>query len=460
MSNRIVIAEDDQEMRELLKELCLADGHRVHAFGLATEALEYVKQNRAEVDLIVSDINMPQMDGMQFMHKVKQLDASIPFIIITAFGSIDNAIDAIRKGAYDYIVKPFQIAELQVTINRALGFSRLSKDNQVLRQQIQGDHKFDNIIGKSKVMQNLFDLIQRVARANSNVLITGESGTGKELVARSVHNHSPRKDKPFVAINCAAIPENLLESELFGHAKGSFTGAIQRKRGLFEEANGGTVFLDEIGDLDFTLQAKILRVLQEKQIRAVGDNVSKDVDVRVIAATHQDLKERMQKGMFREDLYYRLAVIPMHIPPLRERKDDIPILANHFLAKYATANGLDVRGFTHEAMQQICAMPLKGNVRELENIIERAVVLCPEKQIRRSDLPAVETEDVEHFYEGAIEDLPTLETLEKRYIHFVLGKTNSQKSNAAKILGINRRTLYRKEREYGFVADNESSRGH
>jgi two-component system response regulator HydG len=300
-------------------------------------------------------------------------------------------------------------------------------------------------------MKSIFDLVQRVSGASSNVLITGESGTGKEMIAQAIHQSGPRAGKPFVAINCTAIPENLLESELFGHAKGSFTGAIQRKRGLFEEANGGTIFLDEIGDMNVLLQSKLLRVIQERKIRAVGENNAIDVNVRIIAATHKDLRLAMKEGRFRDDLFYRLSVIPIQIPPLRHRTEDIPLLAEHFLRKYASTNQSKVKGFTKRAIQKLLSLKWEGNVRELENVVERAVVLCGDQLVDEADLPTSESTTPESFFGEATNDFPTLGKLEERYVRLILEKTAGRKDKASQILGINRRTLYRKEREYGLV---------
>jgi two-component system response regulator HydG len=304
-------------------------------------------------------------------------------------------------------------------------------------------------------MQNIFEMIDRVATSTSNILITGESGTGKEVVAKAIHQRSNRAAKNFVGINVTAIPDTLLESELFGYAKGAFTGANEDKKGLFEEAEGGTLFLDEIGDMDMALQAKILRVLQERTLRPVGSNQSKTVDVRLIAATHKDLKKGIANGTFREDLFYRLAVIPIAVPPLRHRVEDIPLLANHFLNKYSLMNGGRVTGFSQEAMQKLMALHWPGNVRELENLVERLVVLSKNTIIQPSDIPNGDAKGLENFFGQSTSDLPTLEELEKRYITLILEKTGSKKEKAAQILGINRRTLYRKEREYGYVTGPE-----
>ena len=332
---RIVVIDDEQEMRSLLEDFLSREGYEVNSFSTASAALTALSASgplaptadRGDIDLIISDINMPEMTGLEFTTKLQELRSEIPIILITAFGSIETAIEAMRRGAFHYIVKPFKLTEMSINVERALEHRKLKLDNSALRQEIRRLWSMGGMIGKSPALKAVFDLVQRVAQATANVLITGESGTGKEMVARAIHQNGPRAQKPFVAINCSAIPETLLESELFGHAKGSFTGAIQRKRGMFEEADGGTLFLDEIGDMNVLLQAKLLRVIQEKKVRAVGDNVDKPIDVRIVAATHKDLKAAMKDGRFREDLYYRLSVIPIVIPPLRHRKEDIPLLA-------------------------------------------------------------------------------------------------------------------------------------
>lgn len=460
IKGRIVIVDDDQEMRSLLEDFLVSAGYVVTPFSSAIDALKELQPGgklrpdaqEGDIDAIISDIKMPQLDGLEFTGQLQTLRPEIPIILITAFGSIETAIEAMRRGAFHYVVKPFKLAEMAINVDRALEHRKLQKDNTALRQEIKRAWSMGEVIGKSAGMKAVFDLVQRVSQATANVLIMGESGTGKEIVARLIHQNGPRANKPFVAINCTAIPESLLESELFGHAKGSFTGAIQRKRGLFEEAEGGTLFLDEIGDMNVALQAKLLRVIQERKIRAVGDNAVRDVDVRIIAATHKDLKAAMKEGLFREDLYYRLSVIPVVIPPLRHRKDDIPILAEHFLKKFSATNNARVKGFTKRAVAKLMSMRWEGNVRELENIIERAVVLCTGSLIDEADLPTGGAETSEQFFSGAISDFPTIEQLERRYIHVILEKTGGRKDKAAQILGINRRTLYRKEREYGLIS--------
>lgn len=457
---RILIIDDDKEMRSLLRDFFTSEGYEIDEYESASIAFSKIEEEQAKlnpdpIDLIVSDINMPGMSGLEFTEKFKRLNENIPVILITAFGSIESAIDSIRKGAFDYIVKPFKLEELGVTVERALEFSKLRRHNQFLRGEVKGSYVFKGIVGKGQAMQEVFDLIRRVAPSHANILISGESGTGKERVARAIHDLGPRARKPFIAINCTAIPDTLLESELFGHAKGSFTGAVQRKRGLFEEAEGGTIFLDEIGDMDMSLQAKLLRVIQEKRVRSVGDNVDRPIDVRILAATHKDLKAAIKNGTFREDLYYRLSVIPIVIPPLRHRQEDILELATFFLNKFAAENDSKVRGFTSEAVERLLQLPWEGNVRELENLMERCVVLSKSELIGVDQLPNLSSSETESFFANNSGTVQTLEEMEKRYMRFVLEKAGGKKEKAAQMLGISRRTLYRKEREYGWVTDHE-----
>lgn len=467
--HHILVIDDDPAMRSMVRDFLKSEGHKVSEASLASEALQRIAKGEFAVsldslkesgdrslDLVISDLNMPEMTGLEFIAKFRDLAPNIPIILITAFGSIETAIEAIRRGAFDYTTKPFKLAEMSVTVARALKFRDLHRENIRLQDEIYHTQSFAKIIGKSPGMHEVFDLIRRVAPANANILISGESGTGKERVARAIHDEGPRKTKKFVAINCTAIPESLLESELFGHAKGAFTGAVGKKRGLFEEAEGGTIFLDEIGDMNLALQSKLLRVIQERKIRAVGENIDYDVDVRIVAATHKDLKAAIKNGTFREDLYYRLSVIPVTIPPLRHRREDIPLLAEYFLKKYSIANKSPVKKFSQEAMARLISMPWEGNVRELENIVERAVVLTRGPEIEAKDLPSSGEGSVESFFESNnAGSLPTLEEIEKRYFKFILDKTGGRKEKAAQILGVNRRTLYRKEREFGLVEDGQ-----
>lgn len=448
-SRTVAVVDDDFEMASLVKEILSEEGFSVAQYSSAQEAL--VKFKKEVPQVLITDLKMKEVDGMMFLRKVHADYPNVVCIMMTAFGSIETAIEAMKSGAYHYIIKPFKNEEMVLLTKRAMEKASLTRDNSLLRKELQKTFNLESIIGKSQAMQEVFENVRRVAPATANVLINGESGSGKELVARAIHNSGPRKNKPFVPVNCTAIPEQLLESELFGHVKGSFTGAVADKKGLFEEANGGTLFLDEIGDLSAPLQAKLLRVLQDKQIRAVGDSKLRNVDVRILAATHRDLKTMVQEGNFREDLFYRLNVLPVRVPPLRERPQDIPLLVEAFIAKFAAQNNSRVAGVTPAAMTALMAHPWPGNVRELENIIERAVVLSKADLIDEKDIMGSALVQAKQSIDRLFDENPTLEQIEERYIKLILGQTHNQKDKAAKILGINRRTLYRKERVYGLV---------
>lgn len=460
----LVVVDDDPEMRSMVTDHLKMQGYQVRDFGSSLEAVKYLSSGGLDAlgtELMLTDLKMPELDGLDLLQQVRRLPNQFPVIIMTAFATVDTAIEGLRRGAFDYLTKPFKLHELSLTVERALNYFRLKVQNQVLTAEVRKNWSSHNIIGKSPAMQDVFDLIDRVGPASTSVLITGESGTGKEIIARALHNRSPRAKRPFIAINCTAIPDTLMESELFGHLKGSFTGAQTDKKGLFEEADGGTLFLDEIGDMDISLQAKLLRVLQERTIKPVGGNQSKPIDVRVLAATHKDLKKSIGNGGFREDLYYRLSVIPIVLPPLRHRPEDIPLLAHHFLRKYSAMNNGKVVSFTQDALRKLMSFSWPGNVRELENMIERLVVLSRSTEIDAPEIPQADQTTSEQFFGQATSDSPTLEDLEKRYIQLVLEKTGGKKEKAAQILGINRRTLYRKEKDYGFAtsesedADNQ-----
>lgn len=457
-SGSIVVVDDDPEMRSMVVDHLTRQGYQVKDFESSLSAAQYLSSGGMDAlatELLLTDLRMPEMDGLDLLQQVRRLPNQFPVIIMTAFATVDTAVEGLRKGAFDYITKPFKLNELSLNVERALTFYRLKIQHHALTAEVRKTWTQQEMVGKSTAIQSIFDLIKRVSSASSNVLITGESGTGKEVVARSIHSHSPRAKKPFIAINCTAIPESLMESELFGHVKGSFTGATGDKKGLFEEAEGGTLFLDEIGDMDISLQSKLLRVLQDRTIKPVGANQSKPIDVRVIAATHKDLKKAILQSQFREDLFYRLAVIPIVVPPLRHRPEDIPLLAHHFLRKYSALNSGRVVGFTQAALLKLMTLSWPGNVRELENMIERMVVLSRGSQIDLTEIPESENTPNEQFFGQSTSDSPTLEELEKRYMQLILEKTGGKKERAAQILGINRRTLYRKEREYGFVSDQE-----
>ncbi|MEQ1877992.1 MAG: sigma-54 dependent transcriptional regulator [Bdellovibrionia bacterium] len=442
-----ILVVDDIEMQMLVRQLLSPLGHFVEVCSAGSEALELLSAG-SQPDLIISDINMPGMDGMKFVENLKLRGLETPVVIMTAFGSIESAVQAMKAGAVDYLSKPFTPEALRVVVHRTLRLRSLETKNE----DFGPTGSIGEMIGRSPQMQSVFQLVRRVSKSSANVLILGESGTGKEMVARAIHNEGPRSKNPFVAINCAAIPETLLESELFGHAKGSFTGAIAQKRGLLEEANGGTFFLDEIADMTVGLQAKLLRVLQDRKIKPVGQNTFRDINVRIIAATHKDLISMISNGMFREDLYYRLSVIPIVLPALRDRPDDIGLFAAHFLRKYVAMNGSRIKGFTREAHDKILSMAWEGNVRQLENTVERAVILCDESYIGVHHIyqvqPLMRTGSAEP---GKTSSALSIIDMEKKCIQAALEKAHGKKERAAKMLGISRKTLYRKEREYGIA---------
>ncbi len=450
-NKKIIVIDDDVAMREMVEDFLKSKSYDCEVYSLATDAFEAIQSMDLDnVAAIVTDQNMPKMDGLEFTQRMQKFSPDMPVIIMTAYASIDSAIESTRQGAFAYLSKPFKLTEFEVSLQKAIQWRALKKENQDLKLSVKTGWRFGKIIGKSRPMREVFEMIDKIAPAQSTVLITGDSGTGKELVAKAIHERSPRKGKPFVAINCSAIPENLLESELFGHMKGSFTGAISDKKGLFEEAQGGTLFLDEIGDLDMNLQAKLLRVLQERTIKPVGANREKPVDVRVVTATHKNLIKAIEEDLFREDLYYRLSVLPIHLPPLRQRREDIPLLAHYFLEKYSSLNNSKSKSFSTDALQELMDYPWNGNVRELENVIERISVLSNDPVVEKINLrpvPATIENRNEDFFLKATEDWPSLEELNRRYTDMVMTKTGGRKERAAQILGINRRTLYRREKE-------------
>ena len=444
---KILVVDDDIEMLELLHDYLEKVGFDTQISASGNEALAKVEEE--EYNVLVTDLKMPGISGIEILQKVSQLRPECSVILITAFGTIETAIEAMKLGAFDYITKPFKMEEVMIAIEKAIKEQRLQMENIMLRQEVEKRYKFDNLIGKSKAMQEVFALIQRVSNNASNVIIYGDSGTGKEMVAKAVHFNGPRKNKPFIPINCTAIPEGLLESELFGHVKGAFTGASMSKKGLFEKANGGTLFLDEIGDMGMSLQGKLLRALQDKEIRPVGGTTAVKVDTRIVTATNKDLIKEMEKETFREDLYYRLNVIPIHLPSLKDRPEDIPLLSDFFLSKYAEETNNSIKGFSKEAMMLLINHSWKGNVRELENVIERAVVLSNNEILQPEDLPLVRKSEREQILEEAMIKQLSLRELEREYVTRILAVTKGNKNKAAKILGVNRRTLYRKEERYG-----------
>ena len=446
---RILIIDDDPAMVSVISEICHERGHQTESYNSGQKALEnLVAQNP---QLIITDLKMDKVTGLDILREARQSLPQTPVIMITAYAKVESALEAMKLGAYDYITKPFKVDELQLTIQRALDHQADRREIQNLRRAVKEKFRFENIIGTSQRMQEIYNLIAKVADTDSTILIQGESGTGKELVARALHFNSNRQHQPFVAINCSALPENLLESELFGHKKGAFTGATNDKIGLFEEAEQGTIFLDEVNSMALSLQTKLLRVLQERQIRRVGDTKSSAINVRVLAATNESLHEKIKTNQFREDLYYRLCVIPIEMPALRERLDDIPLLVHHFLAKNATQTATEPKKIDAKAIETLQQYRWQGNVRELENAIERACALCDEGIIRVSDLPP---QVIRQASAPATEGSPTLpvgQTLdeytrdvERRYIDETIKFNAGSRERAAKMLGISMATLYRK----------------
>jgi two-component system, NtrC family, response regulator AtoC len=423
------------------------EGYRVLS---ASGGREGIRQIRAEpVDLVVTDLRMPDMNGLDMIREIQALPAPPDVITITAFGTIDTAIKAMKLGAFDYITKPFEIEQLQIAVDRALRDRELRSEVQRLRSEVADKYRFENIVGRSACMQEVFNLIRRVTDSTVTVMITGESGTGKELVARALHFNSSRAARPFMPVNCAAIPGTLLESELFGHKKGAFTDARQDRSGLLVEADGGTVFLDEVAELPPPLQAKLLRVLQEREVRPLGTTQSVSIDVRFVSATNRNLQQLLQSGQFREDLYYRLNVIQIALPPLRDRPEDILLLATHMLRQVAARTGKPAVGISPRAAKLLLAYPWPGNARELENVIERAVALSQHDEIELSDLPPsmLQRRSPDVVAEAAARQM-TLSDLEREYIQQVLDEEHGNKTRAAQRLGLDRKTLYRKLEEY------------
>jgi len=448
---RVLIVDDEEQMRDLLTKVLDKNGYQVSAAGDGEQALAILEKE--PVDLVVTDVRMPGVSGLEALKAIKELNPEIVVIIMTAFGSIDQAVQAVKEGAYDYINKPFKIDEMLLTIEKALEERRLRHEVSTLRRELRTRYHFENIIGKSRAMQEVFGLIEHVAGSRSTVMIYGKSGTGKELVAKAIHYNSQRVAKPFVAVNCAAIPSELLESELFGHEKGAFTGAIATKVGKFELATGGSLFLDEVGSMRLDLQAKILRALQEREIERVGGTRTIKIDVRVIAATNRDLKKAVEESAFREDLYYRLNVVPITLPPLRQRRDDIPLLVEHFIGKYNREFNRKVKGFSAGATAALYQYDWPGNVRELENVIERAVALAQGENISLRELPL----DISILDHDMIEDLQkhgwslreARHQFEKQYVLNILEKVRWNQTEAARVLGLHRNTLLWKLQRLG-----------
>lgn len=450
---KVLVVDDEESVRQMLKDVLEADGHRVILAQDGRSALS--KIDIADPDAVLLDIRMPEIDGMAVLDIVRGKGNNVPIILMTAFGTTDMAIQAMQMGAYDYVIKPFNIDELLLTVKKAVVMQDLVAEVTSLREELAHNQNESMLLGQSPRMQALYKDIGRVADRNVTVLILGESGTGKELVSWAIHRNSSRRDRPFVKINCATIPENLLESELFGHEKGSFTSADRRKQGKFELANRGTILLDEIGEISMSTQVKLLRVLQEKEFERVGGTETLKVDVRILAATNKDLARLVKEGGFREDLFFRLNVVSIWVPPLRERREDIPFLANHFVQKFRGEFNKQITGFSQEAMDLLCRYDWPGNVRELKNACQRAVVMSTGQVILPDDIPfsvqarnqGVETPE----YSPGMTLKEIVSDVERQVILKVLQENNWNRSTTAEALGINRRSLYAKMKEYGLI---------
>ncbi len=457
----ILVADDDAVARELLAEALRKEGYHVEAFAGGEAVIARGRQGL--VDLVLTDIRMGAVDGLTVLREFKRTNPNTVVVVLTAFGSLEGAIEAIKQGAYDYLAKPFKKEDIKLVVKRGLDHCLLLRENARFRQELKSKEEWSPLVGSSPAMLEVYKLVARVADGKSTVLLQGESGTGKELIARAIHTNGPRRDKPFIPVNCGALPDTLLESEMFGYEKGAFTGAVGTKMGLFESANGGTLFLDEIGELGQALQVKLLRVMQDQEVRRVGSTTSTRVDVRIIAATNRDLEQLVKEGKFRNDLFYRLKVVPITLPSLAERREDIPMLVHHFLQKCAAGTEHVVRGVLPETMALLTDYRWPGNVRELENAIERAVSLSHGPLLTPEDLPEVirqgSAEEVEARHpltNSNNEASLTLEEVEKRHLIRVLKETNGNKVRAAKILGIDRRTLYRMAERFGLDLGEEA----
>lgn len=464
---KILIIDDDRDVQELITSFFKVRNYEVLPYDDAQKALEDLSQHKVSCDVIITDLMLPGISGIEFTQRMKALGNMTPIILITANKKVEVAVEAIASGAYDFVVKPLHFPQLLVSVERALYLTRVQEENSTLKTVVQlqeGPTSLEGIVGKSQGIKNALDLARRVAKSTANILITGESGTGKEVIAKAIHAMGNRKKAPFIAINCSAIPENLLESELFGHAKGAFTGASDKKVGLFEEAEGGTLFLDEIGDLNLPLQAKLLRVLQERKIKRIGENQFRPVNARILSATHKNLRQEIIAKKFREDLFFRLNVIPIWIPPLRERKEDVLPLAEFFLRKFSALNNTRLKQFSKDALEYLINNTWQGNVRELENTIERAVVLASGDVIRLEDVVSIGHEAVSekteagfNFTSEAGSKILTVEELVNRYVQHVLKLNHGVKEKTARDLQIDRKTLYRRLREIESEESNSIS---
>ena len=448
---KILICDDEQGILIYLKKLLQTQGFVVETFEGGAALLRRLKGgDPADADVLLQDVRMPDMDGVAVLQEVKKLRPSLPIIIMTAFGTIDAAVEAIKLGAYDYVTKPFPKEKILSVLKNALEKEQLLQENRSLKSQLGKPILQESIIFRSAAFQEIYDLTLQVAASEANILVLGESGTGKELIAGAIHYHSHRKERRFLSINCAALTETLLESQLFGHVRGAFTGAIASQKGLLEEADGGTLFMDEIGDMSLPIQAKLLRVIQERDFIPVGATKPKSADIRFVAATNKNLELEVQQGRFREDLYYRLNVINIPLPPLRDRKDDVEPLARHFLKKYSLKMKKEVTGLAPEALQLLCAYDWPGNIRELENVIERAVILARTPLVTAKELPIWRKPQQKSDAPRAVH-LVSLDNMEREHIERTLAGTGYHKSRSAEILGISRKTLDRKIAEYALT---------
>ncbi len=462
---KALVIDDDLIIREMLQTFLKNEGFDAFLASDGKEAISIIKKE--EFDIILTDLVMPNIGGIELLKEASSLNLKTPFIVMTAFGTIQTAVEAMRYGAFDYITKPFNLSELSIVIKRAVNISKIQIENVMLKKQLKKKYAFEGLIGDSPKMQLVYEMIEKIADTDSTVLITGESGTGKELIASTIHYNSSRLNKPFVPLNCAAIPRELLESELFGHEKGAFTGAIHTRIGRFELAHGGTFFLDEIGELEPSLQVKLLRVLQQREFERVGGLKTIKVDVRIIAATNKNLEASVKEGKFREDLFYRLNVIPIHLPPLREKVEDIPLLLEHFIKHFCNKRNRQPISFTQDAMKCLFRYDWKGNVRELENLVERLSILVSSNIITISDLPEkfhlhTKTDDYEHqipitnnteidkkVFEKGCDLNKIINNMERTLIINALTKAGGVKSRAASLLGLNRTTLIEKMKKMG-----------
>jgi len=447
MKQNVLVVEDEELMRSILRQLLESEGYRVLSADGAENALGIFSAN--DVAVTLTDIKMAGMDGIELLDQIKRIEADALVIMMTAYSSVDSAIAALRKGVYDYVTKPFVNEDLLQTVRNAIRTKELFRENRALRRELDRHYSFSEIVGTSEALRQVFSVVEKVADTNASVLIEGESGTGKELIARAIHYKSRRAAKPFLAVNCGALPESILESELFGHAKGSFTGATADKKGLFRSADGGTILLDEIGEMPPALQVKLLRALQEHEVTPVGASVPVRFDARIIAATNKNLETEVAENRFREDLYYRLNVIEITLPPLRERREDVPLLAKHFVAEFAREQNATVKIISTEAMSALINYQWQGNIRELQNAIERAFILSKEEIELENLPPKIRLGAASNFEMRDPEGLrPTLEEMERRYILEILKSVGEEKTAAAEILGIDLSTLYRKLKRY------------